>query len=91
MSSFNTLFGILDRSTKVVDTFFINLSCRFKTSAFRPKGAPRNKRSGVALSGTDWGGDADLFPIFGFIPTGCFLIAHKNVPICRVTLSLTRN
>jgi hypothetical protein len=54
---------------------FINLSCWFKTSAFRPKGAPRNKRSDVALSGADWGGDADPFPIFGFISTGCFLIA----------------
>ncbi|MEY3287769.1 MAG: hypothetical protein RLZZ419_11, partial [Pseudomonadota bacterium] len=40
-----------------------------------PKGAPRNKRSDVALSGADWGGDADPFPIFGFIPAGCFLIA----------------
>jgi hypothetical protein len=51
------------------------LPCWFKTSAFRLKGASRNKRSESALSGADWGGDADAFPIFGFIPTGYFLIA----------------
>jgi hypothetical protein len=72
------ILGILHRYSKVIDTFFINLPCWFKTSAFRPKGAPGNKRSDVALLGADWGGDADPFPIFGFIPTGCFLIAYKK-------------
>jgi hypothetical protein len=56
----------------------INLPCWFKASAFRPKGAPRNKRSEVALSCADWGDDADPLPIFGFIPEGCFLIAQKS-------------
>jgi hypothetical protein len=31
--------------------------------------------SEVALLGADLGVDAYLFPIFGFIPTGCLLIA----------------
>jgi len=39
----------------ILPLFFINLPCWFKTSAFRPKGAPRNKRSDAALSGADWG------------------------------------
>jgi hypothetical protein len=35
----------------------------------------RPVRSEVAFLGEDWGGDAYPFPIFGFIPKGCFLIA----------------
>ena len=37
----------------------------------------RNKRSEVAFLGADWEGDTDPFPIIGFIPQGCFLIAGK--------------
>jgi hypothetical protein len=90
---YNVIYGHLNSSVKVDAAyinlfgrilepsglaFFINLPYWFKTLAFRPKGAPRNKRSDVALSGADWGGDVDFFLIFGFIPAGCFLIALLN-------------
>jgi hypothetical protein len=52
----------------------INLPCWFKP---RPLGRKDRPATSVAmlLYRADWGGDADPFPIFGFIPTGCFLIA----------------
>jgi hypothetical protein len=35
----------------------------------------RNKRREVAFLGADWEVDADPFPVIGFIPQGCILIA----------------
>jgi hypothetical protein len=74
----------LNNSGKILDDYSMPMWQLFNVDQYsllvldfglQAEKSARNKRSEVAFLGADWEGDADPFPIIGFIPQGCFLIA----------------